>query len=184
MYTCSNVGCVSEVSVFLQKPPNDDCVNQNAKVTSDSGHSQELCSLISWSPKHVIGLSSVTCALTVCQRYGSVFDCEQKRFKLWTHLAAQSGELAEGDDQIVKHVIEAIVSCNHRTFPAKHRRPHTLTADKHKVFTLHSLLQLNAWQNYACFKTCIFSPTVVTRFVRPQSITVTCVWVDRASPAG
>lgn len=85
---------------------------------------------------------------TYCVLKVKVWQClwlwtEVIKAERWTHLAAQSGELAEGDDQIVKHIIEAVVSCNHRTFPAKHRRLHTLTADKHKLFTLHSLFQLN-----------------------------------------
>ena len=39
-----------------------------------------------------------------------------------SHLAAQSGELAEGDDQVVKHVTEAIMSRDHRTFPTRQHR--------------------------------------------------------------
>ena len=36
-----------------------------------------------------------------------------------THLAAQSGELAEGNDQVVENITEAIMSCYHCTFSAK-----------------------------------------------------------------
>lgn len=35
------------------------------------------------------------------------------------HLTAQSGELAEGDDQIVENITEAIVSRYHCTFPVQ-----------------------------------------------------------------
>lgn len=114
---------------------------------SDSGHSQELFFnqlRLSWFPKtHDWTKQCNMC--TYCVLKVKVWQCLWTEAELWTHLAAQSGELAEGDDQIVKHIVEAIVSCNHRTFPAKHRRLHTLTADKHKLFILHSLLQLNNW---------------------------------------
>lgn len=56
-----------------------------------------------------------------------------RRFLNGPHLTAQSGELAEGDDQIVENITETIVSCYHCTFPAKTETQIVYTLKPHRT---------------------------------------------------
>lgn len=62
------------------------------------------------------------------------------------HLIVQSGELAEGDDEIVKHITEAIVRSYHCTFPAKKKKntKHVTLHLKRTNVTLGPRLSANA----------------------------------------
>jgi len=69
------------------------------------------------------------------------------------HLTAQSGELAEGDDQVVEHVTEAVVSRYHGALPERDRNTHADAVKLHRTHktqnnnTLLYISVMNVWSN-------------------------------------